>query len=438
MKKFCLLFTLLIGSSSLWAQAELLQSGPMLGYSEMREVLIWVQTTGPSTVHIDYWEEATPEMIHETDKVLTAKATGYTAKLIADEVEPGREYVYQLRINGEEVDRPYPTTFTTQPLWQWRTDPPDFKMAIGSCTYTNEPKYDRPGNPYGGQNKIFESINAKKPDAMLWLGDNIYLREVDWFTWTGIVHRYTEYRKIPELQALLATTNHYAIWDDHDFGPNNSDRSFIHKDKTLEAFKLFWGNPTYGVNREPGITSYFQYRDIDFFLLDNRYHRSPNDRESGEATIMGKNQLEWLIDVLVNSKAPFKMVAIGGQVLNTSATFENYANRYAEERQYLLNRIAEEGITGVIFLTGDRHATELSTYVNNAGNAVYDLTVSPLTSGPANNEAELNSLRVDKTYVKQRNFGLLEFSGPRDQRQLKIQICDADGKELWNRVIKAE
>ncbi len=438
MKNFCLLIFLLLGGNTLWAQAELLQSGPMLGYAEMREVLLWVQTTEPATVQFEYWEEDKPKVIHKTTKVQTHKDQAFTAKLIADEVEPGTTYTYQLRINGKKIDRPYPTTFQTQPLWQWRTDPPPFKMAVGSCAYTNEPKYDRPGTPYGGQNKMYETINAKQPDAMLWLGDNIYLREVDWFTRTGILHRYTEFRKIPELQALLASTNHYAIWDDHDFGPNNSDRSFIHKDKTLEAFKLFWGNPTYGVNREPGITSFFQYRDIDFFLLDNRYHRSPNDRKSGEATIMGENQLEWLIDALVNSAAPFKMVAIGGQVLNTSATFENYANRYAEERQYLLNRIAEEGITGVIFLTGDRHATELSTYVNSAGNVVYDLTVSPLTSGPANNKAEDNRMRVPNTYVAQRNFGILDFSGPKDKRQLKIQIYDVDGKELWNRVILAE
>jgi hypothetical protein len=31
-------------ASALHAQSSLLQSGPMLGYSEMREVLLWVQT----------------------------------------------------------------------------------------------------------------------------------------------------------------------------------------------------------------------------------------------------------------------------------------------------------------------------------------------------------------------------------------------------------
>ncbi|GJM35263.1 MAG: alkaline phosphatase [Saprospiraceae bacterium] len=410
----------------------------MLGYSEMREVLLWVQTKEAAEVHFEYWEDSKPKVVHTTDKIQTNKQEAFTAKLIADQLEPGKTYEYRLHINGKLVELPYPMVFHTQPLWQWRTDPPPFRIALGSCAYTNEPKYDRPGTAYGGSNKIFQSIHAKKPNAMIWLGDNIYLREVDWFTRTGILHRYTQFRAIPELQPLMASANHYAIWDDHDFGPNDSDRSYIHKDKTLEAFKLFWGNPTFGVNGQPGITSFFQYHDIDFFLLDDRYYRSPNRRQTGEITLMGKNQLEWLIDALTTSQAPFKMVAIGGQVLNPSPTFENYANRHAAERQYLLRRIEEENIKGVVFLTGDRHATELSTYTNNAGNAVYDLTVSPLTSGAANNSAENNLMRVEKTYVSEQNFGVLEFTGPRKERKLTMHIYDADGKQIWNRTISAE
>lgn len=240
------------------------------------------------------------------------------------------------------------------------------------------------------------------------------------------------------MQPLLASAHHYAIWDDHDFGPNNSDRSFIHKDKTLKAFQLFWGNPTYGLPGQKGITSFFQYNDIDFFLLDNRYFRSPNNRRSGEATILGEEQLEWLIDALSNSRSPFKMVCIGGQVLNTVAEYENYANRHWKERQYLLKRIEEEGIRNVVFLTGDRHHTEMSGYTNNAGHKVYDITISPLTSGSGHGEEEANDLRLEGTFVNEQNFGILEFSGPRTERQLTITVYDQEGNELWSRSLKGQ
>lgn len=422
-------------TSILTGQNNLLQSGPMLGYSQMMEVLIWVQTTKEAKVQIRYWEPEDPKTKRETAVISTIPEEAFTAKLIADQVEPGKTYDYEVLINWKKVSLPYPLRFQTQTLWQWRTDPPDFTIALGSCAYINEPEYDRPGTPYGGDYYIFDNIYKLKPDAMLWLGDNTYLREVDWYSRTGILGRFTHSRSLPELQPLLASTHHYAIWDDHDFGPDNSDRSFIQKDLTLEAFKLFWGNPGFGLPGQEGITSHFQFNDIDFFLLDNRYYRSPDRRKTGKATMLGETQLEWLIDALVTSRAPFKMVAIGGQVLNTAEVAENYIHYHPEEREYLLRRIEEEDIKGVIFLTGDRHFSELSHYQNAVGNDVYDLTVSPLTSGFVENVTETNELRVEGTTVTQRNFGLLEFTGPRTERMMTIKIFSSEGEEIWSREI---
>lgn len=412
------------------AQSPLLQSGPMLGYIDTREALLWVQTTEEAEVQFAYWPVNQPDQKYITRSIQTQKEQAFTAKLIADQVQPGQEYQYQLRINGEEISLPYPTRFRTQPIDK-SGDNPDFRVALGSCADIYEAAYDQPAAPYDQRYEIFQSIQTLQPDLMLWLGDNIYLRNADWQSMTGILHRYTYARSLPQLQALLATTHHYAIWDDHDFGPNDSDRSFIHKDKTLEAFRLFWGNPTFGTPHIPGAISYFRYMDIDFFLLDNRYHRSPNDRQSGPRTILGQDQLEWLIDALAYSNAPYKMVAIGGQVLNTAPVFENYANHHAEERQYLLQRIEAEGITGVVFLTGDRHHSELSRYTNNRGHIIYDLTVSPLTSRSYDAEEEDNRLRVPGTQVGIQNFGILEFSGPKDDRRLVVKVYDTQGKLLW-------
>jgi alkaline phosphatase D len=439
MKRINLLaILLLLLAGSLSAQSSLLQAGPMLGYNEMREVLLWVQTTAPARVQIAYWPQGSPGERLLTAEQQTSKADAYTAKLLADEVEPGVKYRYELLIEGRAVKLDYPTEFTVQPLWQWRTDPPAFKVAIGSCSYINEEPYDRPGRPYGGEYQVFQSIHRLRPDAMVWLGDNVYLREVDWYSRTGILKRYTHTRSLPELQPLLASTHHYAIWDDHDFGPNDSDGSFVHKDKTLEAFQLFWGNPTYGIDGQPGITTFFQYADVDFFLLDNRYHRSANRRRLGDKTLLGQAQLDWLIDALAASRAPFKMICIGGQVLNTVPMHENYINLNPGERDYLLGRIEEEDIKNVIFLTGDRHHTELSRYVNGKGHAVYDFTSSPLSSGTPREVTEENEHRVEGTLVVQRNFGMLEFSGPRTARKLILRTYDSAGKELWKYEIEAE
>jgi len=415
----------------------------MLGYTEMREVLLWVQTNAEAEVQFTYWTQDSlgnrNSDIFYTKKIKTTEHSAFSAKAIADKVMPGQTYFYQLHINNDPITLDYPTTFQSQPLWMWRMDPPEFTVALGSCMYINEPIFDRPGKGYGSDYGIFNKIYEKSPDAMLWLGDNTYLREADWYTRTGILHRYTHTRSLPELQPLLASTHHFAIWDDHDFGPNDSDRSFIHKDKTLEAFDLFWGNPTTGVPQfEGGITTSFQWNDIEFILLDNRYFRSPNKRKSGDRTILGEDQFEWLIDKLAASKAPFKIVAIGGQVLNTYEKWENYINHHHKERGRLLKRIEEENIKNVIFISGDRHHSELSKMTNGAGNSIYDLTCSPLTSGTGKRDEE-NRLRVEGTMVaNQTNFGLMTFSGPRKERKLTMQIFNKEGQEIWKREIIAE
>jgi alkaline phosphatase D len=173
MKKFLLALTLLqIFSSILVAQVNLLRSGPMVGYSEMKEVILWVQSFDEADVKIEYWVKDSLSEKQFTDEVTTEKSSAFTAHLVADIVEPGLTYEYELYINGEVVERPYPLEFKTQVLWQYRTDPPNFSFAFGSGSFINEEKYDRP-NPYGGDYEIYETIFNVHPDFMLWGGDHV-------------------------------------------------------------------------------------------------------------------------------------------------------------------------------------------------------------------------------------------------------------------------
>ena len=433
MKK-SILFSLMFIST--YAQ-DLINSGPMVGYSTMQEVLLWVQTEERAKVHFEYYEIDNPKVKFSTDKIETEKKNGYVAKLIADQVIPGKKYKYEVYVNNYKIERNYAMEFQTQELWKWRTDPPDVKFIIGSCSYINEPKFDRPGKPYGSNFEIFNSINKKNPDFMLWLGDNTYLREPDWNSRTGFIKRYSHTRAFPELQPLLASTHHYATWDDHDYGPNNSDGSFWLKETASEIFKLFWGNPNYNVTGKGGITGFFQWSDLDFFLLDNRYHRTANNNLTGNRQMLGKDQIDWLINALSFSQASFKFVAVGGQVISNGAVYENYAT-YPDERKYLLDKIREAKIEGVIFLDGDRHHTILSKMQETKNvYPLYDLTCSSLTAGVNNDNEPYNSFKLEETFVNVNNFGMLNVTGPTNDRELTIQIFDKDGKELWIKSIKA-
>ena len=88
---------------------------------------------------------------------------------------------------------------------------PTLRIAIGSCAYIKDPDYDRPGKGYGSDYQIFQIIAAHKPDAMLWLGDNIHYCEANWLSETAMRYRYAHGRSLPEMRELLTSTHHYAI-----------------------------------------------------------------------------------------------------------------------------------------------------------------------------------------------------------------------------------
>jgi alkaline phosphatase D len=418
----------------------LLQSGPMLGYSDMRESMIWVQTASEAEVFAVYEDVTKPGLYWQTNKVITSKAFAFTARLIADMVEPGNRYRYKIYINEKVVDLPYSTEFRTPPIWKWRTDPPEFTLLTGSCAYINQVEYDRSGKPYGGDYGIFTRMAEQKADLMLWLGDNLYLREPDWNTWNGIIKRYSHTRSIPELQPLLSSTQNYAIWDDHDFGPDNSCKSFFNKDQTLEAFRLFWGNSTYGTREMEGAISSFQWGDADFFLLDNRWYRDPDEIIKEGKTMLGEKQLEWLLYNLVTSKATFKIVALGGQFLTDATNAESYsANGFEKEREQIIDFIYTYNIKNVVFLSGDVHFSELSVLKKEGEPTIYDCTFSSLTAGSNTSGASWkNSFRIPGTVVMENNFGMLKWSGPVKARKLTVSCLSRDNHKLWEHVISQE
>lgn len=137
-----------------------------------------------------------------------------------------------------------------------------------------------------------------------------------------------------------------------------------------------------------------------------------------------------------SSNASFKIIVIGGQILNSVADNENYAN-YPDEKALLLKEITDNKIKGVLFISGDRHFPELSMMPRANTYSLYDWTVSPLTSGVASEKMlnEKNEYRVAGSMFPQHNFGTISFTGNKENRQIKLTLFDKDGKELWNKVI---
>jgi len=417
-----------------------LHAGPMLGYVAKRSAAVWLQTRRAADVQLRVHPADDPAAARLTGAVRTRAAEDFAHTFVLADLEPGVRYAYEVYVDGRRVAPPYPLDFTTRPLWEHRAPPPEVTLLVGSCAYVNEAGYGRPGEPYGGEHEIFRSMAEVPADAMLWLGDNVYLREVDWDTPEGIAARYRHDRALPALQPLLAATAHYATWDDHDYGPNDSDRTYPLKAAALEAFARYWPAVRYGLPAVPGVFQTFSIGDAQVFLLDGRYHRTPNRAPAGpHKTCFGPAQLQWLKEALVASRARFKLVASGNQFLNDVTPYESLAHHFPAELEELVGWVAEQRIEGVVLLSGDRHHTELLRRELPGGYPLYELTSSPLTSrahGFGEGHPEFaNPLRVEGTLVSERSFGVVRLTGPADDRRLVLEARAVDGGTLWRREV---
>jgi len=425
-----------------------LVSGPMLGYEARREVFLWIETKDAQKVALDYWLAGKPETKRTLEQASPAAtpAGGQISHFRPGLLELGATYEYALSIDGVKQSLPFPALFRTKALWEWRGPPPDFKFIYGSCAYFNEPAYDRPGPGYGKTMETFRLMGESGADFMIWGGDNWYYREADFDSISGLWYRAQLTRALPELRRLFAVMPHYATWDDHDYGSNDSNKSFALKDESLRIFQAYWGNPSYGEAGNPGVYTKFTWGDAAFFLTDNRWYRDDLETTAIKRmkTQYGARQLDWLKQSLLNAQGEkqtvFKFIVTGGQVITDFGGESETFAYYQEEREDLLKFIVQHHITGVIFLSGDIHFTELAREKIGETQWIYELTSSPFSAGVnsiALTERKSDPHRVEGTQVVDQNFCLLSVTGPADDRSVVITCVDKQGVTRFTKTIKA-
>jgi alkaline phosphatase D len=447
-RRFVALIALLVAAAPLAQAAGQLIWGPMLGYRAHREVFLSLEVKGAQKVTLEYWIAGKPETkqtIDRTDLTVTP-AGGQIVQFRPGLLEMGTEYEYAISIDGQKQTFPYPTRFSTTKLWEWRGGPPDFSFILGSCLYVNDPRYDRPGEPYGKTLRTLELAAETGADFMIWLGDNWYYREVDWSSVSGLWYRAQFNRTPPQMQKLLASMHHYATWDDHDYGPNDPNWSYEFKDETLKIFQAYWGNPTYGTRELPGVHTKWNWGDAAFILMDDYFYRDDAhlNQDTNDKRIWGRRQLEWLKQSLLQATESghytFKFVGNGTQILQTVVEGSSHQD-YRAEREELLRFIAENNITGVVFLTGDVHHSGVYRRKLGAnGPWVYEITSSPLAAGSWKVE-ESNKARdplvLKETLVGDQNFVQVKVTGTGADRALVVSATDKQGVKRFEHTIKA-
>lgn len=400
------------GSAADVATASWLDAGPMLGHAGPDGVVVWFRLARPVE-----WSASA----HFDGRVLTPKAVtdlGEGCMRIEFEGIPPATSTEVRIVPTDRVDETVVLVASTAPA---ASTTGRVEFAFGSCAKDVE----------FGAVPAFSAMANARPDFALFLGDNTYFvrgeREGlfsndegpgEWESASLMMARHLATRRRPELQALLRGTPCYAIWDDHDYGPNNCDRTFALRSESLRCFQRVWANPRYGTPATPGVFSSFRRGPVEMFLTDGRFHRlSPRHaKEIGEKPVIwGAEQFAWLADGLRASDAPVKVIACGTQFMNQGEPDDGHWHEARDEFFALLERIDSDRVGGVVFLSGDRHYSEFMQLARSGKPSLVEFTSSPLQQGRSLGPRD-DGHPTRRFAMNGNSFGVvtIDVRGPRD------------------------
>lgn len=321
-------------------------------------------------------------------------------------------------------------TVTTQ-VALGQTDKVISRIAFGSCSHQDDSV------------QMWRAIINQKPDVWIWLGDNIYGDTEDMTLLEG---KYDLQKDHPDYQELLQLCPVIGTWDDHDYGVNDGDKSFLKKKESKELALQFLDVPKKAeVRKREGLYQSFEFGKgdqlIKIILLDTRYFRDTLLRSTEKSTryqtnlegdILGEEQWRWLHNELKNSRASIHIIGSSIQFLANDHAFEKWGN-FPKARQRMLGLLAELKPRNTFFISGDRHIAEISKMpVPELPYPLYDFTASGLTHTWSSSWEEPNAFRIGQLII-QENFGLIKINWTGNLPLLEFEVRGHDDK-LWQSI----
>ena len=264
------------------------------------------------------------------------------------------------------------------------------RLMLGSCnkiaTYSDEPV----AQPF------WPEIARRAPAAWIWMGDNVYadVKRQTWVESLGELYRswrganstvfgvesavflmanesrirtmYERQRRNAGYRQVMAVSKILGTWDDHDYGMNDGDRRYPHRDASQKLFLDFLDEPESSPRRrQQGVyaahTLVVQGRKITVILLDVRYHKTPYctwparlpcDGETFD--FLGEEQWAWLDATLRHSDSDVNLVVSGIQILPEWRWQGVQSNTYA--RAHTRTDVQKVCVCVCVFLHARTHA----------------------------------------------------------------------------------
>ncbi len=490
---FSVVFPLLTAGTTL-AEPPSITHGVATGDVTATSVIVWARSDAAAEMVVELG--ADPELsaarrasaesaTAESATAESAAAGDFAAQVTVDGLEPATRYHYSVTFeNADGTSQPRTGAFTTAPA---AAAAARVRFIVGGdvggqgyCRHA-EKGYD-----------IFAAMAELEPDFFVANGDMIYADNacpaagpdgwpnvpgdfpsidspgVDWTDADEVREIYLAHwrynRADPHAQAFHARVPVYVQWDDHevinDFGspwaswPKDTGREGYPNLVRAGRDALFAWNPMTRHSEEPHrvYRSFRWGRDVELFLLDARSYRSLNDlaeRPDHAKTMLGRPQLDWLLEGLRRSEATWKIVSsdvplsvpTGSQAdlygrdgfADGNHPWEpaGYAARtgFETELAEMLTGLDAGDVDNVVFVVTDVHFAMSLRYEVDLDGDGDALLFHELLSGPLNAGLSPVAPRLDPTLgpvTLYAETGVFNFSYVRVERQGAEVILIAD------------
>ena len=252
----------------------------------------------------------------------------------AEGLQPDTQYYYALELDGA-LDPAANGRFQTFAEGAY-----NFTFAFGNGAST------------GSNGVVFDTIREHDPLFFLHMGDlhyeNIIRNDV------AIFHdAYNQVLASPSQSLLYRSHPIVYMWDDHDFGPNNSTSQSPSAEASRQAYEEATPHYPFGPG---GINQAFSVGRVRFIMMDAR-----SQRLRGEATILGSEQKAWLKEELLQAKDEYALIVLVNSVPWIAEEKEGILLRgdswggYPDERRELADFLAQNNINNLVMIAGDAH-----------------------------------------------------------------------------------
>lgn len=153
------------------------------------------------------------------------------------------------------------------------------------------------------------------------------------------------------------------VWDDHDFGANNSDGTSPSKPAAAAAYRS--RVPHYPLEESVSIYHSFDVGRVRFIVTDQRSAASPNtDTDGPNKTMLGTTQKTWFKNLLQNSPNKLIVWVCPRHFTNNSTPNADNWGGFATERTEIGTHVATHCPGRVIVLSADAHVLGIDNGTN--------------------------------------------------------------------------